>query len=241
MSQAYTGYKFHLTTTSVSLPKTGDKLLIKPSKEFLKKCRNDIREIFLSHIGKPLDALIGKMNPVIRGKANYMNKVVSSRAFNKLDTYLFVRQVRFVKRTHPNKPRKWRQKYWGKFKFGSQDKWVFGNKENGNYMQRFAWTKISRHTLLKGSHSPDDPSLIKYWEKRNAKKDKSEAVKFNRKQEYIAFKQGYKCSKCGQSLFNDEPLHLHHIIPKNKGGKDEVNNLTWLHIYCHHKTHYEKE
>ena len=154
--------------------------------------------------------------------------------------YSFAKYVLF-KRTHPNKPRKWRQKYWGKFKFGSQDKWVFGNKENGNYMQRFAWTKISRHTLVKGNHSPDDPNLIEYWEKRNAKKDKSEANKFNSKKEYIAFKQGYKCAKCGQSLFNDEPLHLHHITPKNKGGKDEVNNLIWLHIYCHHKTHYEKE
>ena len=221
--------------------KTGYKLLIKPSKEFLKKCRNDIREVFLNHIGKSVDVLIGKINPIIRGKANYMNKVVSSRAFRKLDKYLFTRQVRFVKRTHPRKPTKWTNKYWGKFRFGSQDKWVFGNKINGNYMLKFAWTKISRHTLVKGSHSPDDPSLIEYWEKRNAKKDKSEAIKLNRKHEQIASKQGYKCSKCGQTLFNGEPLHLHHITPKNKGGKDEMNNLTWLHMFCHHKTHYQKE
>ena len=87
---------FNIRQYKVKNTKTGYKLLIKPSKEFLKKCRNDIREIFLSHIGKPLDTLIGKINPVIRGKANYINKVVSGKAFNKLDTYLFIRQVRFV-------------------------------------------------------------------------------------------------------------------------------------------------
>lgn len=38
-------------------------------------------------------------------------------------------------------------------------------------------------------------------------------------------KQDYKCPICGQSIFNDEPLHLYHITPKSKGGKDEPKNL----------------
>ena len=93
--------------------KTGYKLLIKPSKKFLQKTRNDIREIFLNHSGKRVSDLIGKINPVIRGKANYLSKYVSSRAFNKLDDYLYKRQVRFVNRTHPKKNKKWKvKKYW---------------------------------------------------------------------------------------------------------------------------------
>ncbi len=217
-------------------------MLIKPSKEFLKKTRNDIREIFLNHKGKNLDALIGKINPVIRGKANYMNKVVSSKAFRDLDRYLFTRQVRYVKFTHPRKPTYWtKEKYWGRFNFQKPNqKWIFGNKESGNYMLMFSWTKISRHSLVTQRNSPDDPSLIEYWEKRQKKRNKSEAEKLSKKQEYIAWKQGYKCPICGQSLFNDEPLNLHHIIPKSKGGKDTKDNLVWLHLYCHHKTHYDK-
>ncbi|MGK7895204.1 MAG: group II intron reverse transcriptase/maturase [Xenococcus sp. (in: cyanobacteria)] len=233
---------FNIRQYKVKNTKTGYKLLIKPSKEFLKKTRNDIREVFLNHKGKPLDILIGKINPIIRGKANYMNKVVSSKAFRDLDNYLFTRQVRYVKFTHPNKPKYWtKEKYWGKFNLQKPNqRWVFGNKESGNYMLKFTWTKISRHNLVTQRNSPDDPSLIEYWEKRKKKRNKSEAEKLSKQQEYIAWKQGYKCPICGQSLFNDEPLNLHHIIPKSKGGKDTKDNLIWLDLYCHHKTHYEK-
>lgn len=234
---------FNIRQYKVKNTKTGFKLLIKPSKSFLKKTRNDIREIFLNNIGKNINILIGKINPVIRGKANYLNKVVSSRAFTDLDDYMFTRQVRYVKRTHPRKPKYWtKEKYWGRLNFQRpNDKWVFGSKKSGNHMIKFAWNNIKRHSLIKGKSSPDDPSLQEYWNKRNDKRNKTESKTLSKKHDYIAFKQKYKCPVCGESLFNGEPRHLHHIIPKNKGGKDESSNLIWLHMYCHHKTHYQKE
>ena len=225
----------------VKCTKTGYKLLIKPNKKFLQKTRNDIREIFLNHHGKSVGNLIGKINPVIRGKANYLNKYVSSKAFSDLDNYLFKRQVRYVNRTHPNKNKKWKKdKYWGKLNFRRNDNWVFGDKQSGSHMLKFNWTKIERHTLVKQRYSPDDPSLIDYWEKRGKKSQKSEAAKWNAKQEQVAYKQGYNCPVCKQSLFNDEELHLHHITPRSEGGKDTLNNLVWVHLFCHHKVHHQK-
>lgn len=234
---------FNIRHYKVNNTKTGLKLLIKPSKEFLKKTRYDIREVFLNHIGKPVGVLIGKINPIIRGKANYLNKVVSSKAFRLLDSYMFTREVRYVKRTHPKKPKYWtKDKYWGRLNLQRpNEKWVFGNKKSGNYITKFAWTKIVRHSLVSKKSSPDDPSLKEYWKKRNKKSNKSDVEIFNKKQAFIAGKQDFKCPVCGQTLFNNEPLHLHHIIPRNKGGKDTVNNLVWLHLYCHHKTHFQKE
>lgn len=232
---------FNIRQYRVKNTRTGYKLLIKPSKEFMKKCRNDLRNIFLKYIGKSVDALLGKINPVIRGKANYMKAVVSSAAFKKLDDYLYTRQVRYVRRRHPNKSTSWAiNKYWGKFNFQRLDKWVFGNKKNGNYMLKFSWTKIQRHTLVSKKSSPDDPSLKEYWKKRNAKRNKSEAKELNRKREAIAHKQDYKCPVCGDSLFNKERIHLHHIIQRSKGGKDNINNLVMLHQQCHHKVHHQK-
>ena len=221
--------------------RTGYKILIKPSKEFLQKTRNDLRKIFLEHSGKNVEELIGKSNPVIRGKANYLNKVVSSEEFSKLDHYLFKRQVRFVNRTHPNKNKKWKKdKYWGRLNLQRKDNWVFGGKESGNYMLKFSWTKIKRHALVSKRASPDDPTLKEYWEKRNKKCQKSEATKWNAKQEQVAYKQEYRCPVCKQSLFNDEELHLHHIVPRCEGGKDTLNNLVWVHLFCHHKVHHQK-
>ena len=225
----------------VNNTKTGYKLLIKPSKKFLQQTRNDIREIFVNHSGKKIGNLIGKINPVIRGKANYLNKYVSSEAFSKLDSYLFTRQVRFVNRTHPNKNKRWKNnKYWGRLNLRRKDNWVFGEKQTGNYMLKFSWTKIERHILVKQRSSPDDPSLREYWDKRGKKSQKSEAAKWNAKQEQVAYKQGYNCPVCRQSLFNDEELHLHHITLRSEGGKDTLNNLVWVHLFCHHKVHHQK-
>ena len=221
--------------------KTGYKLLTKPSKKYLQKTRNDIREIFLSHHGKKVETLLGKINPVIRGKANYLKPYVSSKAFSGLDDYLFKRQRRYVNRTHPNKNSKWkRYKYWGRMNLRRNDNWVFGDKKSGSYMLKFSWTKIERHTLVSKRASPDNPSLNEYWAKRNKKSQKSEATKWSAKQEQVAYKQGYNCPICKQSLFNNEELHLHHITPRSEGGKDILNNLVWVHLFCHHKVHHQK-
>ena len=47
-----------------------------------------------------------------------------------------------------------------------RDRWVFGDRDSGAYLLKFAWTKITRHTLVKGWASPDDPALTSYWAAR---------------------------------------------------------------------------
>ena len=234
---------FNIRQYKVNNTRTGYKLLIKPSKEFVKKCKQDIREVFLNNVGNSVDNLIGKINSIIRGKANYMNKVVSKEVFSYLDYYLFTRQVRFVKRTHPNKPWKWiKNKYWGNLSLTHPNQgWVFGNKATGNHMLKFSWTKIERHAVVSKTSSPDDPSLVEYWEKRKSKRDESEAQKLNKRKQKIAQRQNYKCTMCGQSIFNGEPTQIHHIKPRSEGGSDDISNLTYVHTFCHHKIHHEKE
>ena len=40
------------------------------------------------------------------------------------------------------------------------------HRDSGAYLLKFAWTKITRHTLVKGWASPDDPALTGYWATR---------------------------------------------------------------------------
>ncbi|MGK7942891.1 MAG: group II intron reverse transcriptase/maturase, partial [Microcystaceae cyanobacterium] len=225
----------------VSNTKTGYKLLQKPSKEFIKKTKAKLKEAFKSCHGTSAKVLIGKVNPIIRGISNYLKPYVSSEAFTEFDEYLFRRQVRYTSRMHPNKNTGWKQKkYWGRLNVNKpNDKWVFGDKVSGAIMLKFKWTKIERHVLVKGRNSPDDPSLQEYWEKRRKKSDANMAKKLPKAKERIAKRQDYQCPICGQSLFNDEPLHLHHIKPRSEGGTDDMKNLIWVHQYCHHKVHHE--
>ena len=57
-------------------------------------------------------------------------------------------------------------RYFGMFNPSRNDKWLFGSRETGHYLRRFAWTKIVRHTMVAGRASPDDPALAGYWAKR---------------------------------------------------------------------------
>ena len=60
-------------------------------------------------------------------------------------------------------------RYYGKFNKSRRDRWVFGDRSSGAYMQKFAWNRIIRHQLVKGEASPDDPALAEYWAKRRRK------------------------------------------------------------------------
>jgi RNA-directed DNA polymerase len=241
ISEGFDFLGFNIRQYRVNNTKTGWKLLIKPSNKLVKEVKSKIRKTFLKYHGQTVGLLISEINPIIRGIAEYCRKVVSSKIFRNLDDYLFTRQRRYANRTHPNKPTYWKKgKYWGRLNLSRDSKWDFGDKKTGAYMLRFAWFNIERYAMVSKSSSPDDPKLKDYWEKRWKAKAKSEATRYNKTKEKVANNQGYKCTVCGESLFNDEPIDLHHIIPKSQGGKDEIRNLTWVHQYCHHKIHHQK-
>ncbi|HSF76203.1 MAG TPA: group II intron reverse transcriptase/maturase [Microcoleus sp.] len=217
--------------------KTGWKLLIKPSKESVSKIRNKLRKEWLSLRGSNVLAIIKRLNPIIRGWANYFRSGVSCEIFHSLDRWMFHRAVRYVKHTHPKKPRYWRQsRYWGRLNLERSDRWVFGDKTTGMHLLKFSWFRIERHILVKGRSSPDDPNLKSYWQDREKAKSKS----LTPSKQKIAQNQGCICPKCGESLFNGEELHVHHIEPKQQGGSNSYKNLRFLHFYCHQQIHAAK-
>jgi RNA-directed DNA polymerase len=216
--------------------KTGRKVLIKPSKESLQDVRNNIRQVWLENKSNNVNYLIGKLNPIIRGVANYYRTVVSSQIFSKLDTWMFVREKRYAKRMHPKKSSCWRkQRYWGRLNLDRNDHWVFGDKRTGQYLLKFSWHNINRHTLVKGDASPDNPELQEYWDLRRKRKSQTLIPSYQK----LAQKQEYKCSVCGESLFNDEPLQKHHKTPRSKGGSNSYANLELMHYYCHQQIHFK--
>jgi RNA-directed DNA polymerase len=96
--------------------------------------------------------------------------VVSSEVFTQLDNYMWRLTYKWAKHSHPNKPKHWIvDKYYGKFNKARRDRWVFGDRDSGAYLLKFAWTKIVRHQIVKGVASPDDPALADYWANRRSK------------------------------------------------------------------------
>ncbi|MEW5856141.1 MAG: group II intron reverse transcriptase/maturase [Cyanobacteriota bacterium] len=229
---------FNIRHYAVTNSQTGWKLLIKPSRKTMQNIRNKLKEVWLDHKSQNLKRLIGKLNPIIRGEANYLRIGVSSEAFNKLDNYMFRRECRYVNRMHPKKSTAWkRSKYWGRLNLDRDNYNVFGDKKSGIHLLRFNWFNIERHPMVKGASSPDDPSLREYWLKRNSAKAKEHIPSYQK----LAKKQGFVCPRCGESLFNGEEIHKHHRVPRSRGGKDTYENLELLHLYCHQQEHKNRE
>jgi len=112
-------------------------------------------------------AVIKRLNPIIRGWSAYYRTVVSSEAFAKLDNYLWILTYKWATHSHSNKSRRWVvRRYFGMFNRFRRDRWVFGDRDSGAYLFKFAWTKIVRHQMVPGTASPDDPDLATYWAKR---------------------------------------------------------------------------
>ena len=234
LSEGFNFLSFNIRWYKDIYTKTGRKVLIKPSKEAILDVRNKIRKVWLENKSSNVNYLISKLNPIIRGVANYYRTVVSSHIFHKLDTWMYVRENRYTKRMHPKKSAGWRKyKYWGRLNFDRNDNWVFGDKRTLQYLLKFSWFNIRRHTMVKSDASYDNPDLVEYWELRTKRKSQNLIPSYQK----LARKQGYKCCVCGESLFNDEPIQKHHKVPRSKGGKDTYANLELMHYYCHQQVH----
>ena len=214
--------------------RTSYKLFITPSKESVMRLRERLRAAWRALIGHPLDALITRLNTLIRGWAAYFRISVASRTFRALDHWMVTRALRYTKRRHPRKSHAWRKaRYWGRFNPHKGDTWVFGNKQTGVYVSLCAWVTIKRHTLVRGTASPDDAHLRDYWVARKA----ARAADVRPSLQTIAKNQNYVCRVCGETLFNDGELHKHHRVPRAQGGSDSDANLELTHLYCHQQIH----
>ncbi|MGC1953778.1 MAG: group II intron reverse transcriptase/maturase [Gammaproteobacteria bacterium] len=183
----------------------GIKPLIKPSKAAVRRIRERLRTELRSLRGTNAQAVIKRLNPIIRGWAAYYRTQVSSDVFNQLDHYLWTLTYKWARYSHQNKPKTWVvARYWGKFNKSRQDKWVFGDRKSGAYLHKFLWTRILRHRLVRPWASPDDPELADYWAWRRRK---GVPLPINKTTQELTNSQDGRCSICGSFLFavEDQP------------------------------------
>jgi RNA-directed DNA polymerase len=175
-----------------------DKTLIKPSKTAVGRIRERLRTELRSLRGSNAQAVIKRLNPIIRGWANYYRTQVSSEVFNALDAYLWRLTWKWATYSHPNKPKPWVfARHYGKFNKTRQDRWVFGDRQSGAYMHKFAWARMLRHWTVKHRASPDDPTLADYWAWRRRKA----SLPINKTTQELTNSQDGRCAICQGAMF----------------------------------------
>ena len=217
------------------------KLLIKPAKKnvqtFLRKVRGIIKE---SRTAKQ-ENLVKKLNPVIRGWANYHQNQVAKETFSKVDHVIWKQLWQWACRRHPNKSAAWvRSKY---FMRDGLRNWVFGTTAEDDKGEKkvvklviASDTPIKRHVKIKGAANPYDPEFETYFEERLCLTMK-ESFKGRNRLLYLWYAQDGLCPNCGEKITKDTGWNIHHILPKAQGGEDKMTNLEILHPNCHRQVH----
>jgi len=144
--------------------------LCKPSKESIKRFKSKVTEICKQFHGQSVDALIDRLNPFIRGTANYWKPTNAKKIFSDMDKHIWRNIYKFVRRLHPNKPWNWiKKKYFPRYYDGKYyGNWVLTGPKKGNILTKMAWTPIRRHVMIKYNYSPYDKSKSEYFMKRNS-------------------------------------------------------------------------
>ena len=216
----------------------GFKTVITPSKKSIKQHYKQVVDIIDAHKSQKQEALISKLNPVIRGWCNYFSTVISKKVFGKLDWLLRYKLWKWAIRRHRNKGKVWlkskyfqKENYYDKTeeKYTNRD-WIFATTKNEHIHYRLLFhadTEITRHVKVKGEINPYDGNLI-YWSSRMGKNP----LMPKRKAKLLKTQKG-KCNWCDLTFKQDDVLEEDHIIPKAIGGKDNYKNLQLLHRHCH--------
>lgn len=224
------------------------KLLIKPSKAALRRIRERLRTEIRALRGANALAVLKRLNPIIRGWAAYYRTVVSSEAFKALDSHLWRLTYKWAKHAHANKSKRWIvSRYFGAFNRSRRDQWVFGDRDSGAYLAKFAWTGIVRHRMVKGASSPDDPALAQYWADRRRR---GTPPPMGRLSLHLLQKQAGRCPECGDLLLHaDHPpqspaqweqwvrattkaLRKQSLHYRTRDGTDESSSPRLIHARC---------
>jgi len=205
-----------------------DKLLIKPSKDSVKKARGTISQEVKNLYGSNISALVSRLNSIITGTANYWSPWVSKLTYERIDQHTFGTIIHFLRNLHPKKSMKWmRQKYFKPDKAGqSKDRWILTEPNEGRQLAKMAWTPIIRHPLIKFKASPYDTDLKEYFEERDRKEFNRNCVKSRQK---LAKRQNYKCPICEMSITN---FHEKLTVIEKSSDNRKYENLELVHKIC---------
>jgi len=222
------------------------KCLIRPAKKNVKAFLDSIRAVLRANRASSQDIVIAKLNPIIRGWANYHKSQVAADTFNRVDQIIWHSLLRWAKRRHHNKGVRWvLQRYFRKV---GKTALVFATEERRNrklervFIFRAFGVKIKRHAKVASEANPFDPEWDAYFEARKAKKVVADWSVLAPKHLELWKEQDGRCPVCTRHIEADDLVLIdkHHKVPKAHGGPDEQANLVLLHLNCHRQHHTTK-
>lgn len=224
----------------VNIRKFDGKLLTQPAAKNVKAMLDQVRAEIKAHPQARAGDLIVKLNPIIRGWANYHQHGASWRTYWKVDWQISQALWRWATRRHPKKTAAWvARKYYpdvdGRQVFSGTMLNRAGEVRPIRLYQAHE-TVIRRHIKIRGAANPYDPEWELYFEERT-QRQMVEQARGNQRWLKLWLEQKGKCVVCGQELEIEGDWHIHHLQRRVDGGSDALSNLVLLHVNCHRQVH----
>lgn len=220
------------------------KLIIKPAKKNVKAHLTQIRDIIRANLTATAGTLVVRLNPIIRGWANYHRHQCSKRIYAYTDHATYKALWHWARRRHPNKGARWVKKKY--FKTVGKRNWVFTGtiqdregRQEVVHLLSAAYTPIRRHVKIRAKANSYDPQWEMYFEER-LKGKMEDNLQGKKKLQNLWKTQDGRCSQCGQLITQETGWHIHHRAWRSKGGGDERSNLEMLHLTCHQQIHSQR-
>lgn len=172
------------------------KLLIKPSKENIKRFLKEIKTVIKKGVALPTDKLIHTINSRLTGWANYYKAFVSSQAFSMIDNQIYRALMKMLKKRHSIKGIPWIvRKYFTSFK---GDNWRFHcmvkgkeGKQKPLFLKKMTDTKIRRHIKIKSDANPFDPMFKMYFKQRQEMRNRLKLIENDERSTGMRIPQPY--------------------------------------------------
>ena len=154
--------------------KFGDKLLIRPAKAAIQSLLKTVRKELRRLLSAPAKEVVGRLNSILRGWANYHRHVVSSQVFSRIDWMIYNMLWQWAKRRHQNRSKHWMAyRYWrvhpGRWRFTA----TWKEKSGKRYELRLfhlSELPIRRHVKIRSAANPYSTQWQDYFAQRLATK-----------------------------------------------------------------------
>jgi RNA-directed DNA polymerase len=202
------------------------KTLIRPAPAAVKRHWARLSELISHNKAAKQVNLIGGLNPLIAGWANYYSAVVSTKTFHLLDHRLYEKLRRWAFFRHPRKGRRWVvRRYWD---ITPGHSWDF-RAQDGPSLNQHTRVPIVRRVKVRGEASPYDGNWS-YWATR-----RGQYPGVSRRLAALLKHQGGQCEACRLFFGPEDLIETHH---RNGNRSDNrYLNLAAIHRHCHDQIH----
>jgi RNA-directed DNA polymerase len=217
-------------------------VLIRPSQKSIRKFKAKIKSLTRRDTTyQPVWYKIKQLNQILRGWGAYYQYVNAKATFHKLDWWVLNRVFGWARKKHgvstwPVILHKYRHRDpKGRINFvcylrDGSPRWLY--RMTDRPIRRY-WVQWSRSTYGKGGVATDireEPTILP--QPANYPAQDSEQYRL-----IVLRRDNHTCQRCGST---NVKMCIHHIVPKEHGGTEALDNLITLCRPCHgevHRTH----